>query len=126
MKPKIPTAEDLRKALVVAKDKAMNPVRKAGDELIKDFSNHLVQLIANPSKFTGHTCYIKEMPAGAWHKGNYDFFLEYVRTQLPEGYRVEQSHDGGGMYSTIVIRWDIVKVKPARPMSHRQEHGSGN
>lgn len=125
MKPKIPTVDEVLRSIALAKNKALKPVREAGDALIEQFSKHLIQLVANPSKFTSHKCFIKEMPFGAYYNGNYDYFLEYVKTQLPEGYRVEQSHDGGGMYSTIVIRWDEIKVRSAAP-NHRREHGSGN
>lgn len=105
-----PSVDVLRKNIEVAKDRGLEKVRKAADGTIERLNIHIEALLKDPYKFTTHTLFSEEMPALAYHKGNYDVFLEVLRSKLtPLGYRVEQSHDGGGMYSTVVIRWDIEK-----------------
>jgi hypothetical protein len=107
-----PSVEILRKQIDAAKDRGLEKVRNAADGTIQRLNIHIESLLKDPSKFTTHTVFSEEMPIMGRHKGNYDAFLEVLRSKLTHlGYRVEQSHDGGGMYDTVVIRWDIEKKK---------------
>lgn len=103
----IPSAIELRAKIGIAKNRALDPIRAAGNECIKRFKAHLEELLTDPSKFTSHTSWSEEIK-GAATNSDVDFYIGYIHSQLsPMGYRVEKSHDGGGMYSTVLIRWDI-------------------
>jgi hypothetical protein len=103
-----PSADVLRKQIEIAKDRNLEKVRKAATGTIERFNVHISELIANPEKFTYHTLYSEEMPLWAYHKNSYNDYLSILQKTLnPLGYVVEQRHDGGGMYSTVVIRWNI-------------------
>jgi hypothetical protein len=106
-----PAVDVLRKQIEAARDRSLAKPRKAADGTIERLNVHLTALLANPEKFTSHTTFSEEMPANAYHGGSYAAFLDALRAKLtPLGYRVEQSHDGGGQYSTVVIRWDLEKT----------------
>lgn len=114
---KIPTAAELCKKLEVAKELASQPVREAVDTTLTDFANHIEKLLNDPKNFTNHTIYVREIPGGAYHGGNYNLYFDCLRRKLtPLGYVVEQSHDGGGVYSTVVIRWNAIRLNPNRVM----------
>lgn len=106
----IPNVTELRQKIAEAKDRKLTKVRAVGDLFIERFGLHLEALLTNPSKFTSHTSYGEEIKGDAYSDGaNADYYINYVKGVLsPLGYVVEKSHDGGGMYSTIVVRWDIV------------------
>lgn len=105
-----PSVDVLRKQIEAARDRSLEKPRKAAEGTIERLNAHIAALLANPEKFTSHTLFSEEMPAGAYHNGNYGAYLDALATKLtPLGYRVEKSHDGGGMYSVVVIRWDFLK-----------------
>lgn len=105
-----PHVDVLRKQIEAARDRSLEKPRKAAEGTIERLNAHIAALLANPDKFTGHTLFSEEMPAGAYHNGSYAVFLDALRAKLsPLGYRVEQSHDGAGMYAVVVIRWDLLK-----------------
>jgi hypothetical protein len=102
-----PSVEVLRKWIEAAKDRGLEKVRAAAEGTIKRLNIHIESLVKNPEKFTYLNHFSEEMPLGAHHKNGYDEYLNVLRNLLnPLGYHVEQSHDGGGMYSTVIIRWD--------------------
>jgi hypothetical protein len=109
----IPRVEFLRVQIAEAKNRSFDKQREAGKQFIERFKEHLDELIADPYQFTSHTCYSEKIEGDMYANGtDSKFFIDYVTTQLASyGYRVEKSHDGGGMYETIVVRWDIVKSK---------------
>ena len=100
-----PSAESIRAAIAEAKERKHN----AGEQFIARFIEHLDKLLCDPDEFTAHTYYSEDLRGAMYDtNANPDFFIGYVQTRLnPLGYRVEKSHDGVGMYSTIVVRWDI-------------------
>jgi len=105
----IPAAFQLRKMIDEAKSRHHDKQRAAAKDFITRFTSHLNKLVSDPSKFTSHTVYSEEVKGDMYTSGaDSDFFFDSVKGELaPLGYRVERSHDGGGMYSTIVVRWDI-------------------
>jgi hypothetical protein len=107
----IPSVEILRASIADAKSRKFDVQREAGKQFIERFKQHLEKLLADPYRFTSHTTYSEEIKGDMYaHGTDPTFFIEYVESQLREfGYRVEKSHDGGGMYSTILVRWDIQK-----------------
>lgn len=107
----IPRVDFLRVQIADAKNRKLDKQREAGKQFLERFKQHLEKLIADPYKFTSHTTYSEELKGDMFANGvDPTFFLEYVQAQLASlGYRVEKSHDGGGMYSTILVRWDIEK-----------------
>lgn len=109
----IPNVNLLRAQIADAKNRKYDKQREAGKQFIERFKAHIEKLIADPYQFTSHTCYVEEIKGDMYDQNTSPtFFIDYVRTQLSGfGYRVEESHDGGGMYSTIIVRWDIEKPK---------------
>jgi hypothetical protein len=103
----IPTAEELRKKIADAKDRDLQPVRDAAKKIINKFEEYIKNVLADPKRYTSHSSFSVEMPGEAYENNRAEECLfSTIRTTLPTGYRVEKSHDGGGMYSTVVIRWD--------------------
>ena len=112
----IPVAAHFCIKLAEAKSRELDKTREAVETFLKRFKQHLDMLLANPDKFTSHTCYVEELRGNMYVKGaDCSFFVESVKSKLsPLGYRVEKSHDGGGMYETIVVRWDIESKRMGR------------
>lgn len=108
-----PNVTLLRERIANAKNRKLDKQRDASKEFIARFNSHLIRLIADPDNFASHTSYSEEIKGDMYTSGsNSDFFFQCVKGELePLGFRVEKSHDGGGMYSTIVVRWDIEKSK---------------
>ena len=121
----IPSAAELRTKLEHAKERKLKPVYDAAEKMIDDFAVHIVNLVGEPGNYTHHTSFVKEIPAAAYHNASANIFIDYIQNKLmPLGYVVEKSHDGGGLYSTVVIRWNIVKSRMTTDL-HRHEHGAG-
>ena len=107
------TAEQLREKIDVARARKKEKQREAGKEFIGRFTGHIENLLDDPYKFTTHTVYSEELK-GDMYDSNLDptFFIDWVANVLhPLGYRVEKSHDGGGVHETIVVRWDIERPR---------------
>lgn len=109
----IPTSGQLRDQIKLAEDTIPESMKVAIDNTMAAFIAHIAEITANPSKFTSRDAWVVEMPSGAYHGTGYDRFMaEISKILCPKGYRIEQSHDGGGMYSTLVVRWDKVTPRP--------------
>lgn len=71
--------------------------------------------VANPGKYTTNRknvsfpCPYPTAP----------FIAEAKRLLEPRGFKVYESHDGGGMYATIEIDWEAPAVKPERTIGRR-------
>jgi len=104
----IPTAEELRKLIGEAKERDLQPVKDAAKKVVESFAKRIGELLADPKKFTSHTLFSMEMPIEAYENPRAEAcFFATVKSLLPADYVVEKSHDGGGMYSTVVIRWNL-------------------
>lgn len=106
-----PSAKILRDQIEAARNRALEKPQKAAEGTIERFIAHISALLANPEKFTSHDLFSEQMPADAYHDGSYYDYLHALGSKLlPLGYRVEKSYDGGGMFHTVVIRWDLEKT----------------
>jgi hypothetical protein len=115
----IPTAEELRKKIAVAKERNMEPVKVVAKKIVAKFAKHIETLLADPSRYTSHTLFSVEMPVEAYanHRAE-ECLFRTVRELIPSDYVVEKSHDGGGMYSVVVIRWNLPPTMRARVARH--------
>lgn len=90
-------------------------------EQVVKFLNEVVtpqieRSIAHPEEFTIHGYTVLEIPAGFHPAGK--FVADVASILTPLGYEVRQSHDGGGMNDTVVIRWLPSAPKAAkRPLN---------
>jgi hypothetical protein len=59
--------------------------------------------MAHPEKYTstGGTSFPSP------HYPAHEFVEEVAKLLQPLGFQVSESHDGGGMYATVVIRWNV-------------------
>ena len=97
------------------------PVRKPSlDQVVEKFINEKIQnaiaLVKNNSDCTPHKVtkgpfkgsrvfgVNVEVPLEAYGQTK-DFYKLCVDTLTPLGYHAEESHDGGGMYSTLYVTW---------------------
>lgn len=114
----VPTALELRNQIATAKIRKNKAVYQAVEDIVAEFSDHVRKLVENPYAYTNHTLWSTELP-GIGYKFGADKFVELVRERLaPAGYDVEKSHDGVGIHSNIVIRWDLLdrpRTEPRRP-----------
>lgn len=99
--------------IALAKVRNLEPVREAAKEIVEKFADYIDRMVADPKQFTSHTLFSVEMPAVVYSvpEGEAHLF-KFIREMIPADYAVEKSHDGGGMYSTVVIGW---KEQPANP-----------
>jgi hypothetical protein len=106
----IPTAAELRKQIVVSKERDLQPLRDEAEKVILAFEKHIKSLLEKPEQFCSKTCFSYKNPNYGIGETAKNYFYECVRNGLPKDYTVVASHDGGGMYEVLVIRWDEVKV----------------
>jgi hypothetical protein len=59
--------------------------------------------VARPEEYTGHGHSSWRVPFAP--EGVSGFVARVKKMLSPLGYEVEQSHDGGGIYDTIIISW---------------------
>lgn len=99
------TASEFTLALAKAKKKDLITVHQAVDEAIALVEKQMDDAIENPKCVSNNPYFGDKMPAKAWYKGKYDAFLHELNTRLAlTGWTAEQSHDGGGMYATYVVK----------------------
>jgi hypothetical protein len=99
------SAADFRKALDEAKNRSLDPVRLAVKDALVMVEFQMKDALAKPDSYSANPYFGDKMPVGAYYKGGYKDFIRLLGAELtPLGYIVEQSHDGGGMYSTYVVR----------------------
>lgn len=111
MKTEIPNVTTLREQIAQAKDRSLEPIRTEAEKILAGFAEHLNKLLTNPNQFTSHTCFVAKLPVEGEGTAKMEYFFRIIREKLvPLGYLVEKSHDGGGMYGTVVIRWDIIST----------------
>lgn len=99
------TATQFKLALEKAKKEDLTPVHEAVNEAIAIVEKQMDEAIANPTNTNMNPYFGDKMPAKAWYKGNYKAFLHALNTKLAlTGWVAEESHDGGGMYATFVVK----------------------
>ncbi len=115
------TASEFRLALEKAKAEDLNPVREAVTEAIALVEKQMEKALDNPTNVSNDPYFGDKMPAKALYKGKYDAFLHEFNTRLAlSGWMAEQSHDGGGMYATYVVKMVPVRTqKYPEPMIRR-------
>jgi hypothetical protein len=122
------TAADFRKALDEAKDRSLDPVRLAVKDAISKVEFQMEAALAKPDNYSANPYFGDKMPIGAHYKGGYKDFLRLLSAEVaPLGYIVEESHDGGGMFATFVVRMpekrdEVVRMKglPMDPTPRRK------
>lgn len=117
----IPTAAELRKQLKVAKEQNFEPVRLEAQGIVEQFSGYIASILKSKNG-SATTLFSTELPIIAYEDANEKVFFDHLKSLLPSDYRVEKSHDGG-MYSTVVIRWDEVKPTVTRTTRLPRTHG---
>jgi hypothetical protein len=76
-------------------------------------------MVAHPEKYTCRGYSSWKVPFCREGAGS---FVARVRSLLaPLGYEVSQSHDGGGLYATVLIRWVPELVDAAEPVTDAKE-----
>jgi hypothetical protein len=98
----------IKSAAEYAAEQAARASAAAADRhnYIVSFINNTIQpkiesMIANPEKYTSTNSASFQVNSYPAEK----FVAEVAALLVPLGYGVRQSHDGGGMYATIVISW---------------------
>jgi hypothetical protein len=111
----IPTADTLtkffsaRKAAVIQQD--VEKLKACVDHFLTEFAGYLKDLMESPQKYTSRHCFVEPIASEVYalrvtSKSGADIFVEAVGAKLrPLGYTVIKSHDGGGIYATIVVSW---------------------
>lgn len=99
------TATEFKLALQKARNEDLNGVREAVKEAIATVEAQMDKALENPTNVSHSPVFGDKMPAKAFYKGKYDNFLHALNTELAlTGWRAEESHDGGGMYATYLVR----------------------
>lgn len=110
------TATEFKEALAKAKLEDLGPVNQAAEEAIALVEKQMDKALANPTNVSCDPHFGAEMPAKAYYKGNYKAFLHALNTKLAlTGWMAEESHDGGGMYATYVVKMVPTRTREAYP-----------
>ena len=108
------TAAELRIAIEEARNISLNHVREAVKDAMAHIEKQMEAMLANPTQYGTKPSFGDKMPAKAWHKNGYENFIALLSAELgPLGYKVVESHDGGGMYATYHVTM-IEEEKPAK------------
>ena len=94
MKLNIPAAKDL---------KPVTPDLKI-EKLVEKFLNGKVRTAILLAQKQNYKSTMVEVPMGAYEYGT-KFYEVCAKALAPLGYVTAQSHDGGGMYSTLSVCW---------------------
>lgn len=86
--------------------KSVTP-KESKESILRRAARAFIETVIVPEmdKVTGTdaTCVVKEVPSEAYT--DLDAFSRYCALELPEDYNVSISHDGGGVYNTLVVSW---------------------
>jgi hypothetical protein len=84
-------------------DKALDRLAKVVDFLNDEVTPKIEDMIANPDDYTvkGYASFrvLIDYPAS-------EFVKEVSSLLTPLGFTVKDSHDGAGMFATVIIQWD--------------------
>lgn len=104
MKINIPTADILRRKGFTK----LTIKEKSTETAVQNFLNGKVRDEMNEAIENDHDSVNTEVPIEAY--GNEKFFELAIDEMTKLGYHAEQSHDGGGMYSTLFVSWQFMKT----------------
>ncbi len=97
MKLNLPTADSIRKNQKKADVEKKDNARKIALKFLE--GKMKAAILASSNNFA-----MVEIPVEAYSCAN-EFYKICAEELAPLGYTAEESHDGGGMYSTLAVSW---------------------
>lgn len=100
MKLNLPDASELRKQVTFDREAKKQTLKN----LVTNWLNTKVLLEIKKALDIDHNSIMLRIPYEAY-RFEKEFYAEVQRQIEPLGYTSEKSHDGGGMYDTVLISW---------------------
>jgi hypothetical protein len=101
MKLNLPKASEIKRRQVIKRTIRESSVRKVA----YTFLNGKLKDAINEAIINDGTSANVEVPSEAYGQNGKEFYTICIAELTKLGYEAKQSHDGGGMYSTLQVSW---------------------